>query len=271
MNALELQNIAAIQLERVKAVYGPVRSWRVGMSLGIDLLCVNSICSFNCSYCQLGFIQVQINQRHCFVPTAKVLDDLEQSDWESADIITFSGSGEPTLASNLGEVIARVKERTGKPVLVLTNGTLLGEPDVQEELLLADRVYLKLDAGTETTFRRINRPVPGVTLQGIVEAGARFRKVYGGILAAQIMLTRSNLHEVAEIASLLKRIKPDEVQLNTPTRPYPREWVPETRGSHDGVSYAARPLKTISQEEAAQAESQLRQDTGLRIVSVYGR
>src|SRR5512134_31436 len=125
-------------LENVSSVYGPVRSWRVGMSLGVDPICINSVCSFNCTYCQLGFIQVRINERQVFVPTDKVMTDLQASRWREADIITVSGSGEPTLAANLGSIVQGLKAHTGKPVLVLTNGTLLHLPQVQEDLLICD-------------------------------------------------------------------------------------------------------------------------------------
>jgi wyosine [tRNA(Phe)-imidazoG37] synthetase (radical SAM superfamily) len=258
------------QVQEVSSVYGPVRSWRVGMSLGVDPICVNSVCSFNCTYCQLGLIQVRINERRLFVPTDKVMKDLQQSRWREADIITVSGSGEPTLASNLGDIVEGLKAHTRKPVLVLTNGTLLHVASVQEDLSLSDKVFVKLDGATEPTFRRINRPVPGVTLEGIISATEAFRGRYRGYLGIQMMFTRVNIGEVRQFAAILKRLRPDEVQLNTPTRPYPQGWVIQTRGSHDGVDYPARPLKRISREEAVAIETELRSLTGLNIISVYG-
>lgn len=240
----------------VSTVYGPVKSWRVGASLGIDLLCVNSICSFNCSYCQLGSIQVRIDSRHVFVSTEKVMADLEASDWQSADIITFSGNGEPTLALNLGEVIERIKARTGKPTLVLTNGTLLHREDVRSELLLSDRVYVKLDSATEAGFIRVNRPVPGVTLEGVVESAVKFRELYQGVLGVQIMFLPGTRDTPEDFAALLKRIRPDEVQVNTPTRPYPDAWYLDSRGSHDRVEYPSKPLKPISRQRLIEIQSE---------------
>lgn len=258
------------RLEEVSSVYGPVRSWRVGMSLGVDPICVNSICSFNCTYCQLGFIQIRINERRVFVPTSKVMKDLQESRWREADIITVSGSGEPTLAANLGSIVEGLKSYTGKPVLVLTNGTLLHLTAVQDDLSLSDKVFVKLDGATEETFRRINRPVPGVSLEGIISATAAFRKRYRGYLGIQMMFTRVNIGQVREFAAILNRLEPDEVQLNTPTRPYPESWVIQTRGSHDGVDYPARPLKRVTREEALAIEAELRALTNLNIISVYG-
>src|ERR1041384_6820260 len=140
-----------------QTVYGPVSSWRVGRSLGIDLLAVNSICSFRCIYCQLGRINLHTSGRKVYVPTERVLSDLAASAWREADIITLSGSGEPTLAANLGAVIRESKRVTHKPVLVLTNSTLLGDAQVRRELGAADRVFCKLDAADEATFRKIDR------------------------------------------------------------------------------------------------------------------
>src|SRR5919199_2702321 len=85
-----------LKMNDTSTVYGPVNSWRVGRSLGVDLLAVNSICSFRCVYCQLGRINVHTAERKIYVPTAKVLEDLRASAWREADIITLSGSGEPT-------------------------------------------------------------------------------------------------------------------------------------------------------------------------------
>lgn len=270
MAQLQIEKIARVNLNEVSSVYGPVRSWRVGMSLGVDLLCLNSICSFNCAYCQLGFIQVRINERHCFVPTAKVMKDLQKSEWQQADIITFTGNGEPTLALNLGEAIREVKNVTGKPVLVLSNGTLLHLEEVQRDLQEADKVFLKLDAATEETFRRLNRPVQGVTLEAIIKSLLGFKPRYRGHLGIQMMITAVNLHEVEGFGRLLNLIRPDEVQLNTPTRPYPKQWVLQTRGSHDGVDYPARALKVISHEDSRRIRSRLAQMTGLPVTSVYG-
>lgn len=87
----------------ISSVYGPVPSWRAGKSLGIDLILHTSTCSFNCIYCQLGAIQNVTNIRRLFVSTKQVIDDFFNSNWQSADIITYSGSGEPTLATNLGK------------------------------------------------------------------------------------------------------------------------------------------------------------------------
>lgn len=255
----------------ISSVYGPVSSWRVGLSLGIDLICFNSVCSFNCTYCQLGSIQVRTNERQLFVSTSKVIEDFRNSDWERADIITYSGSGEPTLASNLGESILAIKALTEKPQLVLTNGTLLGREDVRIELSHSDRVYVKLDFASSSSLQKVNRPVAGVTLEQIVTGAEIFRMEYSGYLGIQMMLLYSNVYEYKNFPELLDRIRPDEVQINTPSRPYPDNWYLASRGSHEGVDYPARPLKQVPAERLQEIANYLRANTsGIKQISVRG-
>lgn len=250
-------------------VYGPVESWRVGSSLGIDLLFVNSICSFRCVYCQLGVINLHTCERKVYVPTARVLQDLKASNWPDVDVITLSGSGEPTLALNLGEVIHEIKALTGKPIVVLTNATTLNNAGVRQDLCKADKVFCKLDAGDERTFQKIARPVAGITLEAIVQGIKKFRAEYSGHLAIQVMLMRVHRNQGESFARLLNEIRPDEVQLNAALRPIPRGWVPEARGNSPSLSDDAVRARTLSREEAERIESQLRELTGLTIVSAY--
>ncbi len=252
------------------SVYGPVKSWRFGWSLGIDLIRDISTCSFNCIYCQLGNIQVKTMARQCFVPTATVMADLAKADWAIADVITLSGSGEPTLALNCGEAIQAIKAFTHKPVMVLTNGTLLWDEAVQNDLRHADHVAIKLDAATEDGLRQMNRPVDGVTLERIIEGAQAFRQRYTGKLSIQSMIMPTNMATVADLAELINRIGVDEVQLNTPKRPYPLSWHVESRGNHvANPDYPTVALKTISETDAVIFENLLREKTGVPILSVY--
>lgn len=253
----------------IPSVYGPVRSWRLGMSLGIDLLCVNSICSFRCIYCQLGKINVHTLSREVFVSTEKVLSDLTSSNWQEADVITFSGNGEPTLALNFGEVLREIKKLTNKPVVVLTNATTFFDSTVRRDLCNVEKVFCKLDAADERTFQKVDRPVKSITLKKIVEGIKQFRSEYAGHLAIQIMLQRINLNRVAEFANLLGEIRPDEVQINTPLRPIPRSWFLETRGNSYTTDVPLVQPATIEIADVLRFENSLREMTGLNVVSVF--
>ena len=268
-------------LTNVSSIYGPVDSWRLGKSLGVDLIMDPSTCSFNCTYCQLGFIQKITSERKLFISTKKVLDDFKASNWKDANVITFSGSGEPTLALNIGEVIKEIKKLTlGKiPVAILTNGTLFNDEKVREDILNADVISVKLDAPDEETLQAINRPAEeinlGLILTGIKKLKQDIVKACRGmpLLQMQIMFMPQNKNKINELAKLLNEIKPDEVALNTPTRPYPSGWDIITRGAHGKdakkIKHPTKPLKQLTREEAVYIETRLRELTGLKIISVY--
>ncbi len=257
----------------ISSIYGPVDSWRVGKSLGVDLIMEPSTCSFNCTYCQLGFIQKITKERKLFVPTKKVISDFKASNWKTSDVITFSGSGEPTLALNIGEVISEIKKITDKPVAILTNGTLLNEPDVISGILNADLISVKLDAPDDKTLQAVNRPAEGVNFDSILSGIKKLKKTFHGKLQIQTMFMPQNKNQIYEFAKLLNEIKPDEVALNTPTRPYPSGWDIITRGAHGEdvrkIKFSTKPLKTLTQQEAKDIENKLKSLTNLSIVSVY--
>lgn len=255
---------------RSKSIYGPVSSWRLGHSLGVDLLCVDSICSFACVYCQLGKINRLTTKRQIFVPTATVIEDLFSSDWPRADILTFSGSGEPTLALNLGETIEVIRFRTGKPIAVLTNSTLLWQDAVRREIALADRVFCKLDAWSDDALGRIDRPASGIVLERIIFGIKSLRAVYKGFLAVQTMLLGyPSQDEIGKLTGIFAAIDPDEVELNLPLRPIPEEWFIETRGNNTEVRKGSRRLRTLSKEEVAKIGAEIAQTTGLRVITPF--
>lgn len=201
-------------------VYGPVSSWRLGRSLGIDLLASDSkLCSFDCVYCQLGDTLRPLARRRQFVTAERLAQELEAIGPVSVDHATFSGMGEPTLASNLGEAIDLVRSLLGVPVAVLTNSSLMPREDVRRDLARADVVVAKLDAPDEALFRRVDRPRMRCSLSAILEAIRLFREGYRGRLALQMMFIQANRQAASRMASLAAQLSPDEVQINTPLRP----------------------------------------------------
>ena len=203
-----------------KYIYGPVPSWRLGSSLGIDPVSYKEkICSFDCIYCQVGRTKIFSDERKIFVPTAEVVKELCSLPPLAIDYITFSGRGEPTLAKNLGEMIKAVKEVRNEKVAVLTNSSLLDREDVVQDLLSADFVAVKLDASSQEIFEKINKPIEMVKFDTVLRAIKDFRRIFKGKLALQIMFMEDNKKYAREIARIAKEIGPDEVQLNTPLRP----------------------------------------------------
>jgi len=205
---------------KFKYIYGPVPSWRLGRSLGIDPISSDKkICTFDCVYCQLGPASPFSNERKVYVKTEKIIDELIALSDVEIDYITFSGMGEPTLAKNLGELIKAVKKLRKEKIAVLTNTSLLNRKDVRDELSAADFVIAKLDAPSQALFGRINKASSGTRFDDIVDGIKKFRKEYKGRLGLQIMFIEENKDKAKEMASLAKEIEPDEIQINTPLRP----------------------------------------------------
>ncbi|MDD4980106.1 MAG: radical SAM protein [Candidatus Omnitrophica bacterium] len=203
-----------------KYIYGPVPSWRLGSSLGIDLLSQEEkICNFDCVYCQLGPVKKHTIERKIYVPVEKIIEELEMLPQTHIDYITFSGRGEPTLAANLGEAIKAVKLVRKEPIAVLTNSSLMGTNKAREELALADFVVAKLDAYSPESLQEINRPANEVEFGSILDGIKKFRKSYGGKLALQVMFMENNKVYISKYVYLANYIKPDEIQVNTPLRP----------------------------------------------------
>ena len=215
----------------MKFVYGPVPSRRLGRSLGIDPIPPKT-CNWNCVYCQLGRTSPMTAVRRDYFPSdaivAQVRSALECRGSGEIDWLTFVGSGEPTLHVGLGQMIRRVKNFTDIPVAVITNGALLHRADVREELAAADAVLPSLDAGSETLYRRINRPLPQPNLERILEGLAAFRRDYAGKLWVEVMLVKDlndNDEALYDLAAALRRFEPDEVHVSLPVRPPAESWV----------------------------------------------
>jgi wyosine [tRNA(Phe)-imidazoG37] synthetase (radical SAM superfamily) len=252
--------------EKFSSVYGPVDSWRYGRSLGIDLIGEISTCSFNCVYCQLGEIDYKTEERKIYVETTKVIQDLDKYiPFQDTDMITFSGSGEPTLASNLGEILTYLKKVTDTPTLVLTNGTTLGNIEVRKHLNLAAQVSIKLDGINQEQIKRINRPVREVTAREIQENSSKFRQEYRGKISIQTMvLVPWSQEHINQYIEIIKDIQPDEIQLNIPTRPKPLKHELDARGNHTPTNirdYPVKVLKCVSSDVLKHIAAQIYQNT----------
>jgi wyosine [tRNA(Phe)-imidazoG37] synthetase (radical SAM superfamily) len=137
------------------------------------------------------------------------------------DYVTFSGVAEPTLAANLGELVAVVREQFVQPVAILTNSSLMKQGDVRGDLALFDVVVAKVDAPDELLYQKINRPFLNDTLAEVLWGIRRFREEFQGKLALQMMFVEANRDRAEEMAEIARDLSPDEVQLNTPLRPSP--------------------------------------------------
>ena len=208
----------------MKYIFGPVPSRRLGISLGVDIVPLKT-CTFDCVYCQLGVTVNKSTERQSYIPMAEALDELKaalDSQTHRVDFITFSGSGEPTLNSQIGEMIHQIKAFTPVPVAVITNGSLLYRDDVRADLREADLVVPSLDAIGDDVFAKVNRPHENLSPELLVEGLRKFTREFAGAIWLEIVFVRGindSPEEVKRLANLARELKADKIHLNTVVRP----------------------------------------------------
>ncbi|MBT3242190.1 MAG: radical SAM protein [Bacteroidetes bacterium] len=207
-----------------KYLFGPVPSRRLGMSLGVDLV-PKKVCSLDCIYCEVGQTTKLTTERKEYIRYPSLIKELSAyfSNNPDPDYITFSGSGEPTLNSRIGDVISFIKEKKPHiPIAVLTNGTLLNDKQVRRELLEASVVLPSLDVATNLTFQKINRPELNLSITRYIQGLVNFRSEYQGEIWLEILIIpgiNDNLRDLNALKEAIIRIQPDRIQLNTLDRP----------------------------------------------------
>ena len=203
-------------------IFGPVPSRRLGLSLGIDLVPLKT-CTYNCLYCQVGRTTKKTIKSESFIPVKEVLEELgKKLEICSPDAITFSGSGEPTLSSDIDQVISFVKERTDTETVVLTNGSLLWQEDVRDRISRADNIMPTLTTVFDETFQLIHEPHTDLNLNTIIEGLKSLRRTYRGNLFLEVVLLagfNDSEKELEGLRGLIHQISPDKIQLNTVVRP----------------------------------------------------
>ena len=207
---------------KTKRVFGPVLSKRLGNSLGIDVI-PHKTCSYNCIYCQLGSEENTITDLTNYYSVDEIIYELKEAllNNKNIDYITFTGSGEPTLYKDLKKLIYEIKQITDIPVCIITNGSLLYKQEMRSNLLLADLIIPSLDAGNEETFKLIDNPNKEINFDKMVEGLIEFKKVFKGEYWLEIFLLKDindNEDELDDIIKIVKKIKPDRIQLITATR-----------------------------------------------------
>jgi wyosine [tRNA(Phe)-imidazoG37] synthetase (radical SAM superfamily) len=204
-------------------VFGPVPSRRLGISLGLDIVPFKT-CSLDCLYCECGpTSHLSVERRSFFAPQLLLQElRLKLPTIPHLDHITFSGSGEPTLSSDLGWLVREIKKMSAVPLAVLTNGTLLQRSDVRDDLLAADVILPSLDAATPAAFARINQPHGGLRLEQVIDGLVALRREFAGPIWLEVFIVKGindGPEELSALQQAIRRIRPDRVQLNTLDRP----------------------------------------------------
>ena len=209
----------------VDQVYGPVKSRRLGTSLGINTSPKERVvCNFGCVYCQYA---IDDNRRKNegiraskFPEVNEIIEQLKKrlQSKEKYDSITFAGHGEPTLHPQFDKIVTEVKKlrdkyRPSTPLSIFTNASYVAEVDLSK----FDNVYLKLDAGNEETFRKVNEPRTKINLKNIVSKLARL-KVKRKIIQSMFFegeITNLDEQNINDYIAQLEKIQPKEVNLYT--------------------------------------------------------
>ena len=210
----------------MKYIYGPIKSRRLGLSLGLSLT-LNKTCDLDCIYCQWGSVGKTVFVRKEYVKADEII--LELKSWmqkhpketQELKFVTLSGLGEPTLNTCMGELIDQVRNITGLKIAVITNSTLLGDPAVRKGLLKADLIVPSLDAVDPEIFKQIDRPHAGIKLNEIIDGLVALRKEFQGQIWLEVMLIagmNDGLGHIEELKKVIQRINPDKIQINSPVR-----------------------------------------------------
>jgi wyosine [tRNA(Phe)-imidazoG37] synthetase (radical SAM superfamily) len=219
-------------------VFGPVKSRRLGVSLGVNLLPrAGKVCNFDCIYCECGLNEN--GRKDSVMPSEdEVVTALERrlteycSDGGRIDTITFSGNGEPTLHPDFSSIVdktleLREKYTPGAKVSVLTNGTMTGRNMVRKALLKVDNAIIKIDSAFNETARMIDRPQFDYSLKDVEEN----LKFFEGSFVLQTMFLRgesiygkvdnTTTEELEAWYGLVERVKPRLVMIYTIDRDTP--------------------------------------------------
>jgi wyosine [tRNA(Phe)-imidazoG37] synthetase (radical SAM superfamily) len=222
-----------------KIVFGPVKSRRLGVSLGINLLPeTEKLCNFNCIYCECGWTY-KSNANGTSIPSREEVYsalDLKlakmKADNQPPDVITFAGNGEPTLHPDFPGIIDDSIELRNKyypeaRIAVLSNSTTITKPDIREALLKVDQNILKLDSGFDLTVRIHNQPRVNVRVSELIDNLKGFK----GRLIIQTLFLRGSYRgkkidnttpdEIEAWLKALEMIKPSEVMIYTISRDTP--------------------------------------------------
>ena len=220
-----------------KYLFGPVPSRRLGVSLGVDLIPYKT-CSYDCVYCECDATTCLTTTRQEYVPTKKVITELDAflASEPYLDNITFSGSGEPTLHSGIGFIAENIASSyPDYQMALLTNGSLFSDPVVREDVLSMDIIIPSLDAATDCVFEKINRPHSSITTERVISGLEALRDDFAREMWLEIFIIpglNDTDDEIQKLHEAILRIRPDRVQLNTLDRPGVESWVQPATQKH---------------------------------------
>jgi wyosine [tRNA(Phe)-imidazoG37] synthetase (radical SAM superfamily) len=262
-----------------KHLFGPVASRRLGVSLGVDIM-PSKVCNLNCIYCECGSTTALSAGRREWVPASEIIAELSGflAQSPNLDVVTITGSGEPTLNTGLGTIITFLKKNYPRyATALLTNGTLFTLPGVRAAANLFDYVLPSLDAVSHAAFKKVNRPHGGLDNKKIIGGLARFSREYKGALWLEVFIVPGVNDSEKELVLLKKaiiEIGPDRVQLNSLDRPGACDSVipaSEKRLREIAAFFSPLPVEIISRRLIAPAKGPAGMELESAIVATLRR
>ncbi|MEI8139473.1 MAG: radical SAM protein [bacterium] len=231
-------------------LFGPVRSRRLGRSLGVDLVPLK-VCTYDCPYCQVGKTTDKTIVRREYVPVEGVLAEFD--DWMAhdgqADCVTLAGGGEPTLHSRFGEIIDAIGTRCKLRRILLSNGSLFSQPDARSAATKAEVVKATLSAWDQTSFEAVHHPHASLKFDVFLDGLKAFRREFSREYWLEVFVVPGVNDETAQmlrIADLAEQIKPDRIHLNTAVRPAQDSTVKPVASSRmDELARLFRPVAEV--------------------------
>lgn len=207
----------------MRLLFGPVRSRRLGLSLGLELV-PKKICSMDCLYCEVGRTTLLTFERKAYLSWEEIEKALFEAKTRETefDVFTLTGSGEPTLNIYFERTVEVAKNILSKPISVLTNSSTVIQSSIRNSLSKVDLVLASLDTALEKSFYLLNRPVRGINLQEIIEGLKALREEMQGELWLEVLLAKGINDKPEDLEALreaINYIKPHKTQLNTVVRP----------------------------------------------------
>ncbi len=205
-------------------IFGPIRSRRFGTSLGIDLSPSSKQCNYDCVYCELA-PATTVDHQSTVLPVATIITEIQKAlaAHPDIDVLTLTANGEPTLYPHLEALVDAINAIKGEiRTLILSNGSTIADPAVQQALSKIDTVKLSLDCATPRCFKRIDRMHEGIDIETIQSDMLAFKEHYRGTLIIEVLIVKGindRAQEIEALSTFLEQLRPARIDLGTIDRP----------------------------------------------------
>jgi len=194
------------------------------------------------------------NTRQTFYPPEEIIDEFRilvlKEGIKDFDVVTIVGEGEPLLYKPLDVVIDSLKKISNKEVALITNGSLLYDPEVRNEIRRADILMPTLDAWDDESFRKINRPYGKLSFDEVYDGLLNFREEFSGQIWLEVMLVKGlndSIEALEKLREKISKLKPERIYVNVPVRPPAEPWVHKPEDST--IELARKILNAMSIEK----------------------